>query len=172
MKKSILLPCLAILLFLLLLNCTPKEKSFSPLSRDLINGTRLWTRIAREGDYHHYAYWPNHEGLLPGQAPHGPLHKIFINKSLADALSGPLTQAPAGSIIVKENYNADEQLEKITVMAKITDYNPEINDWFWAAYTPEGEVLAEGSPKGCINCHAGMKNNDYIIVQTINTTKE
>ncbi len=34
-------------------------------------------------------------------------------------------------------------------------------------YTPDGEILAEGTPVGCIGCHEGMDDNDYIIVRPI-----
>ncbi len=75
--------------------------------------------------------------------------------------------APPGTIIVKENMNIDKKVVKITVMAKVEGYNPEGGDWFWAAYSPEGEVLVEGVPGGCFNCHMGMKSNDYIIVRPL-----
>ena len=52
-------------------------------------------------------------------------------------------------------------------MAKVTDYSPETSDWFWAAFSPEGQVMAEGSPGGCVSCHEGMKKNDYIIIKSI-----
>ncbi len=162
MKK--LLVCLILITFFI---ACKKEKVLPPLKLDEINGTRLWERISIETDYTDYSYWPDHEEIKPGQAPHGSYHKIFINNQLLDSLPLENRIAPEGSIIVKENMNIDKKFVKMTVMAKIKGFNPEGGDWFWAAFSPDGEVLAEGVPAGCFNCHTGMKDNDYVIVRPL-----
>jgi len=144
----------------------PAEE-LDPLSEEEINGKRLWTRISEEHDYRDYSYWPGHEGLQPGQAPHGPYHKVFVNPTLYNALPVEDKTVPDGGIIVKENYSADEQLASLTVMSKVEGYNPEAGNWFWAKYGPDGEIQAEGTPNGCISCHAGMKQNDYVIIRPL-----
>ncbi len=155
-----------------LISCTEKEeKEVSPLSASEISGKVLWTRIAEETDYTNYEFWPGHEGLKPGQAPHGAYHKVYINAALLDALPVENRTAPEGSIIVKGNYSPDQTLAAVTVMAKVEGYNPEHGDWFWAKYSPQGEVQAEGKPGGCISCHEGMKNNDYVIIQPLDKTE-
>ena len=118
--------------------------------------------IEMEADYKTYSFWP-------GQAPHGVYHKIYINKVLADALPVKSRITAVGTIIVKENLSNEKVLDSITVMAKVKDYNPEAGDWFWAKFTPQGEVLAEGTPKGCVSCHEGMDGNDYIIVRMLDS---
>lgn len=155
------------LIVLLLLSCKRDEElNLSPLTIDSISGETLWDRITLENPYINYGYFNNQEGMLPGQSPHGVLHKIYVNRELLESI--PVSETvPNGSIIIKENYTPDRELDKITVMAKIEGYNPEHNDWFWAAYSSEGEVLVEGTPGGCISCHQGMKSNDYIIVEDV-----
>ena len=57
--------------------------------------------------------------------------------------------------------SSDSEVLAITVMAKVTGYDSENGDWFWAKYDPDGTVTAEGSPKGCVSCHSGMRQNDF-----------
>ena len=165
MKKAALF-----ILIIILSSCSkPVENLTDPLTVDNIDGTALWTRITDEADYKSYSFWPGHDGIQPGQAPHGVYHKIYINKVLIDALPVSNLISPEGTIIVKENLTNDKVVDSITVMVKVKDYNPEVGDWFWAKYSPQGEVLAEGTPKGCISCHEGMDRNDYIIVRMLNS---
>ncbi|MCK5152764.1 MAG: cytochrome P460 family protein [Spirochaetales bacterium] len=145
----------------------PEEQSTTALVLSEINGAVLWERISTEAEYKTYAFWPDHEDIQPGQSPHGAYHKIYINKVLSEALPSMDKVLPEGSIIVKENLDSQKSLDAITVMVKVKDYNPEAGDWFWAKYTPLGEILAEGTPVGCISCHQGMDDNDYIIVRPL-----
>lgn len=157
-----------ILVTIVFLSCgTKDEPQVSPLQKENVSGTVLWERITEEADYHTYQFWPGHEGLSPGQAPHGVFHKVYVNRPLYQALPREDKTAPNGSIIVKENYSADEELMAITVMAKVESFDPEHGDWFWAKYAPDGEIGAEGAVGGCIDCHAGMESNDYIIIQQL-----
>lgn len=163
MKKA-----LFILLALLIISCKKSESlNLKLLTKDNISGSALWNRITKETNYENYSYWPEHEGLHPGQSPHGTLHKIYVNNRLLAALPSADRIAPYGSIIVKENYTPDEILDKLTVMIKVKDYNPDGGDWFFAAISSDGKVLKEGVPKGCFSCHEGMRDNDYIIVREL-----
>jgi len=165
MKKTILF------IFVIVLGACSKsfEPYTTPLVSTSISGSVLWNRITVDTDYESYSFWPGHEGNQPGQSPHGAYHKIYINKVLFEALPVKNKISPIGTIIVKENLSSAKVLDSITVMAKVKGYNPEAGDWFWAKYSPEGKVLAEGSPKGCISCHEGMSANDYIIVRGLDT---
>lgn len=157
-----------ILISLTLFSCSDKKEMLLPtLTKDNISGSVLWKRISEESNYLNYSFMPGQEGLLPGQSPHGVLHKIFVNKPLLDGLPAKTGVVPYGSIIVKENYTTDEELDKLTIMAKIKGYNSEAGDWFWAAIKRDGTVLAEGVPMGCLSCHSGVKDNDYIVVRDI-----
>ena len=156
------------ILIIALSSCSkPVEPYIDPITVNGINGEVLWNRITQESSYKSYSFWPGHEDLQPGQSPHGTYHKIYINNVLADILPVSTNIAPQGTVIVKENYNSDKILDAITVMVKVRDYNPDGGDWFWAKYSTEGEILAEGTPGSCIACHQGMEANDYIIVRPL-----
>lgn len=166
MKKA----ALFITIIIILSTCSkPVENLVDPLTTDEIDDAALWSRITVETDYKSYSFWPGHEDIQPGQSPHGVYHKIYINRALADALPIPDRISPVGTIIVKENLSSERVVDAITVMVKVKDYNPEAGDWFWAKFTPQGEVLAEGTPKGCVSCHEGMDGNDYIIVRMLDS---
>lgn len=162
---------LPLILILLFSSCTQKkqEPDVSPLLKSEISGESLWARISEEADYKSYSFFTDHEGEQQGQAPHGPFHRIYVNKTLLGALPIANGVVPDGSIIVKDNLSAAKEMTGITVMAKIEGYDAENSDWFWAMYSPEGEVRAAGKLDGCIGCHEGMKDNDYVIVKRLNT---
>jgi hypothetical protein len=161
MRYAFLLCCLAALLA----GCAKKiEPILPPLTKAEISGDRLWKRITVDTDYDIYASWPGMKGMRPGQSPHGKFHEVYINATLATALPIASKTAPNGSIIVKENFTADKKLSNVTVMAKVSGYNPEDGDWFWAKYDPEGKVIVEGEVETCYQCHEGVKDNDYAIL--------
>lgn len=145
------------------------EPLLEPLEASEISSEGLWQRITEESDYSSYAFWPGHEGELPGQAPHGVLHRIYVNRTLLEALPAADRMVPAGSIIVKDNLDASRNLLSITVMAKIDGFDPENGDWYWAAYNPDGTTRAAGALESCISCHEGLKSNDYVIVRQLDS---
>lgn len=150
---------------LLFISCSEDgERLVEPLEADQISGERLWVRITDETDFRNYGFWPGHEGYRQGQAPHGPIHRIFVNEPLLSQLPLDPPVAPNGSIVVKENRLGDETLTGYTVMSKVEGYSPGTGDWFWARYEPDGSIIAEGTVPGCISCHGGVQDNDYIIV--------
>ena len=121
----------------------------------------LWTYITKDSAYTKWAFWPDHQGMQPGRAPHGPLHKVYVNDRALNSTKPPLQY---GSIQVKENYGNDMELKAITVMYKVNEYNPDSGDWFWVKYTPEGKADTFGKPKGCIGCHGVRANNDFVTI--------
>lgn len=90
-----------------------------------------------------------------------------MNNTLSTALPIAGRKAPTGSLIVKESFDANKKLTSIVVMAKVDGYNPDHGDWFWASYAPDGQIRAEGKPQGCIDCHLGMRENDYVIIRRL-----
>ena len=62
------------------------EPDLPPLTAAEITADLLWERITIESDYGNYNFWPGHEGENPGQSPHGPVHRIYANKTLLEAL--------------------------------------------------------------------------------------
>lgn len=121
----------------------------------------VWKYITKDSPYTKWSFWPDHQGMQPGRAPHGPLHKVYINDRALASTKAPVQY---GSIAVKENYGKDKQLKAITVMYKIADYNPDAGDWFWAKYSPDGKADKYGKPKGCVGCHGTRAKNDFILV--------
>ena len=121
----------------------------------------LWHYLTKVSPYQEWSFWPDHQGMQPGRAPHGPLHKVYVNDR---ALNSPKPPVQYGSIEVKENYNKAKELKAITVMYKVPGYNPKDGDWFWVKYTPDGKARPFGKPAGCIGCHGTRANNDFITV--------
>ena len=161
--------CILVSILFLLFSCGKKtELVFDPLNVNEISGERLWERISVEGDYKNYGQFPSHQGERRGQAPHGIFHRIYINKTLSDSLPVKGSSVPYGSIIVKENLNVEKENVKLTVMAKVKGFNKDGGEWFWAAFDPDGKIAAQGTPKGCVTCHSGMRKNDWIIVHPLN----
>jgi hypothetical protein len=121
----------------------------------------LWQYITKESPYEKWEFWPDHQGMQPGRAPHGPLHKVYVNDR---AINSPKPPVQYGSIAVKENYGKDKELKAITVMYKVAGYNSDAGDWFWAKYSPEGKADKFGKPAGCVGCHGTRAKNDFILV--------
>ncbi len=122
---------------------------------------QLWKYITESSPYKEWSFWPDHQGMQPGRAPHGPLHKVYVNNRALNSAKPPVQY---GAIQVKENYSTSKELKAITVMYKVPGYNPKDGDWFWVKYTPEGTPGPFGKPKGCIGCHGTRVNNDFILV--------
>lgn len=121
----------------------------------------LWNYITKVSPYKEWRQWLDHQGIQPGRAPHGPLHKVYVNEN---AFNSPKPPVQYGAIVVKENYSKTEELKAITVMYKVIDYNPKDGDWFWVKYTPQGKAKPFGKPAGCIGCHGTRAHNDFILV--------
>ncbi len=87
---------------------------------------------------------------------------IYLNDAAFSSLKNPEGMAD-GSIIVSENYAADQKLDSRTVMYKIKGYNPEGGDWFWVRYTGDsGYAQESGKVETCITCHGSKKEEDYL----------
>ena len=156
MKKIILMGTIALFITIVMViplragNTLPKADPAS-----------LWEYITKTNPYKNWKPWPDHKGMQPGRAPHGPFHRVFVNDI---ALSSTKPPVKYGSIIVKENYNKKKQLKIITVMYKVKGFNPKDGDWFWAKYNLQGNAKPYGKPKGCIGCHGTRAKNDFILL--------
>ena len=123
--------------------------------------TEVWNYITKVSPYTKWAFWPDHQGVQPGRAPHGPFHKVYVNDRALNSTRPPLQY---GSMQVKESYSKDMKLMNITVMYKVHGYNPPDGDWYWAKYTPEGKAISHGKPRNCIGCHGTRAKNDFVVV--------
>lgn len=123
----------------------------------------LWKHITETSPYTSWGFWPDHKGLQEGDAPHAPLHKVFVNEPGLTSAHAPVN---FNTIVVKENIGKDKKLKALTVMYKVEGYNPDAGDWFWVKYGTNGTVDKSGKPAGCINCHGGAADSDYILVHS------
>lgn len=146
-----ILAILSVSLFLGCISTTPPKP----------DGKELYNYITKENNYKKWKGWPGKEALYPGREPHGALLTTYVTDDAFSAIKDKKGTLPHGSIIVKENYNADMELMGITVMYKVKGYDGGHNDWFWARYS-NGEIFEEGKANECIDCHAKRNDNDYL----------
>ena len=71
-----------------------------------------------------------------------------MNDVLEAALAeGAADEWPVGSIVAKDGYTDDGELELTALMEKREE------GWFWAEYDAEGTPLYSGAPTICTDCH-------------------
>jgi hypothetical protein len=128
----------------------------------------LYTNITEENDYREWSLMPGTGMKDPGQGVHGNMITVYVSDVALPAIENKAGSLPNGSIIVKEGYNSNGELEGVVLMQKRDNYAPEDNDWFWAAYNANGEVVDEGRLVSCQNCHAQVKDNDYVFTGELN----
>ena len=128
------------------------------------DAAEVWKYFTETSPYEDWDFWPDYEGFQPGKSPHGAILQVFVNElgiqNISDEMKGSMDN---GVLIVKENYMPDTTLAALTVMYKVGGFNPENNDWFWAKYGPDGTVDKAGTLAGCIGCHGGKADNDYLF---------
>lgn len=131
------------------------------------DGVELYSYITEESSYKNWEIWPGRDRLDSGREPHGSLFTTYVTDDAFSAIRDKSGSLPHGSMVVKENYNADRELTVITLMYKVKGYDAGNNDWFWARYLPEGEVVEEGKVEACIECHGKKRDNDYIWTEEL-----
>lgn len=175
------MPGLTVGAFGLIMGCAPadQEDDAEPIEEpgpevseapEALPGTadaaELWTYLT-DSDYQSWPLWPGKGERYPGGDPHGSTLTTYTNATTAGALEAGSGSLPGGSIIVKENYMPSGELEAITTMYKVEGYNPDAGDWYWVKFLPDGTVdmdgMAQGKVPGCIACHSGKADNDYIF---------
>lgn len=131
---------------------------------------RFWAYLQKADYRKNWSRWPGHDEEFSegrqGQSPHGDLLKIYINPKAESSLTNPLAE----SVIVKENYNDDEELVSITPMYRIdAEYDPPNKNWYWAMYKPNGSLFEvdgkkmSGKLESCIECHVSAGGRDYVF---------
>jgi len=105
-------------------------------------------------DYRAWDRAPGYETRRDTRAPHGESVDIFVDDTMATALSEPrLYEWPEGSIIVKDGYDGSD-LEIIAILEKRE------TGWFWAEYNADGDPIFSGQPEICVGCH--RIGDDYV----------
>ena len=130
------------------------------------SSAELFALITEADPFDNWAQFPDAQGIVPSQAPHGPMARVWINELVEGALADFTGELPDGSIIVKENLgeSTSEKADALTVMWKVSGFDVDNNDWFWANITPDGVVNTEGKVAGCIACHSGARDNDFVFL--------
>ncbi|MGC9269937.1 cytochrome P460 family protein [Acidiphilium sp.] len=70
---------------------------------------------------------------------------------------------PAGSLLIKENFNDHKQLGTITAMLKLPGYDKQNRNWVMAMYKPDGTPMAFGKVDSCDKCHAIASASDFVF---------
>jgi hypothetical protein len=111
-----------------------------------------------------------------GHRPHGSIQEVVATTAEIDGQKGRL--------IVKHNYGAKDKLtvqdvyanpdmnyEALTIMfQREKGYDPDHNDWFWAEYKANGEIIVyngevlSGRAPLCTGCHAALGGPDREIL--------
>ena len=111
----------------------------------------LWERINSE-DYRSFSRAPGYETTQPSFAPHGNSVDIYVNDVVQNVLNAgeAITSWPIGSLIVKDGFDADGELEIVAVMDK------QETGWFYAEWIglESDDAAYSGRPTVCVNCHA------------------
>lgn len=160
-------PVLTAALALLITGCpaaTPVNDEV-PSAEETPSAAKLFTLVTETDPFETWAQFPGLEGTVESAAPHGPMSRTWINEEVESALTNYTGSLPVGSVIVKENLGESDtdKANSWTIMWKVTGFDPDHNDWFWANITPEGVVNAEGKVDGCIACHSGAQDNDFVF---------
>lgn len=124
---------------------------------------KLYDYITSANPYTSWKTWPGKPKLYKGTSPHGMYLTTYLNDMAIKSMGKKSAALADGSIVVKENYSSDKKLGAVTVMYKVKGYNGTAGDWFWAKYTPDGVIDAEGKVEMCIDCHTKKKANDYLF---------
>lgn len=112
-----------------------------------------------------------------GNEPHGAIQQVYAsNIDVGGRTARVLVKANHGGegVDVEKVYdNPNQHLGAYTVMFKReAGYDSENQDWFWAKYTPTGELdknpngaaiagrFMKGKDKGCIACHTAAGGED------------
>jgi hypothetical protein len=119
-------------------------------------GARELLDRVRADDYHGWERAPGYATRQPAVSPHSDEVDIFVNDVVADVLAaGESIEAwPIGSIIVKDGFRSNGDLELIALMEKREE------DWFWAEFFGESSAYS-GQPSVCIDCH--RRGDDFVL---------
>lgn len=119
----------------------------------------LWDAMS---GYQSWGGFDGHVGIIRGKSPHGKFVRTVMNDVGMQDQSAP----GYGTIIVKENFSREDpdSLQGLTVMQRIEGYDPDNNDWFWARYTPKGELTHSGKVAFCADCHFDAGADDFIFL--------
>ncbi len=98
--------------------------------------------------------------------PHSANSKTYANKIAADDPAN----LPAGSILVREDYDENNKRTGFNVLYRVKDYDKEHGNWYWLKYGPDGTVArtpdkkaVAGKVTSCIDCHTKAGGKDFVF---------
>lgn len=94
----------------------------------------LWKLIHTEGYQMHWKQWPDRESA--------DNVTTYVNDIAYKAIEKNEGELPPGSIIVKDKFNDEKQLESVKAIINLGGNNAEDSGWFWAEYSPDGNPQA------------------------------
>ena len=96
--------------------------------------------------------------------PHGSVSRTYANEVAAKDPEN----LPAGSILVREDYDDKRKRQSISVLYRVKDYDKEHANWYYLRFTETGAVMKgqdikplAGKVASCIACHAKADGKDY-----------
>ncbi len=113
--------------------------------------------------------------IMPGSRPFqagsrvADVYTVDLSNGPASRIIGPkgkitsVTRYPAGSLLVKENYDRARKLTSVAAMLKIDGYDRDDRNWLMASYSPAGKVLSYGKVSTCIACHRMVSKADFVF---------
>jgi hypothetical protein len=122
-----------------------------------------------------FVWYKNSEAYLEKSAGSGhnfPFLRTRFNTIAATQLdvSGKILENavfPEGSVVVKELYNSDNELQRYATLYKKSDSEfADANGWVWGYIEKNGKVVESAELKGasCIGCHTQGGNIDYMLM--------
>ncbi|RJQ46763.1 MAG: hypothetical protein C4538_06220 [Nitrospiraceae bacterium] len=138
---------------------TSPAETYAPLPG--IQAEAVYRYITIEDPYTNWDLWPGKGKMFKARPPLDHI-TTYVNDNALNSIKVERKMAN-GSIIVTENYTDGKKLSALFVMYKIRGYNPPAGDWYWLQYDTNGKAVVAGKVEACIECHAKMKENDYIF---------
>lgn len=139
--------------------------------------SNLWDLIQTENYSKRWYNWLGEKEFYEGVNPHGALLTTYVNSVAVEAIENKEGEMRDGAIVVNESYDAEKDLQAITVMFKIARFDKEHNNWFWVKYNPDGkvdtlekdgkEIELAGTPELCVSCHKNQVLNDYLFIGSL-----
>ncbi len=105
--------------------------------------TELWTLINTE-QYQQWKEMPGPGALTKDADKKKSYTKTYANDIAYETIEQKSQSLPPGSIIVKEKYDDQDQLQSISAMINLGGDDPKDINWFWAQYSPDGKLLNSG----------------------------
>lgn len=98
-----------------------------------------------------------------GTSPHGTVW-MYYSETLRSSIEGSAAfTAPVGASSIKEVYDGANVDGYVVMTKQAAGYDADNGDWHYEVLDASGNVTQEGALDGCIACHAGGTDTDYLL---------